>query len=295
MKKRIIQISVLIISAGLLFTTGYLVSKSIHSKENTKSLVEQQPNTTDKQKENELTKEPEEKNDTENNDFIITYKGENYLTQNNQKEPTSVSRRNIPTIENKSNPEIAQKIQKSIIAVSDEKWINDIKSAADEFNAEINNGNLDWENEYEEIGAELELKNSYPIKNILLFNLSLSGSFGGVGWSGFWSYNYDITTGNLLTLKDITTDYNKLYSIIKKEVDTEIKNIESEDEDTLIFDLTDKEMENLISKTGNWMFTNEGIEIVFQKHEISDGATGMIEVSIEKSLINDLLKENYKF
>ena len=118
----------------------------------------------------------------------------------------------------------AKQIEKSINTKINDEWKNNIISSADELNKEINNGELtiDDENYFDGLGAQISVSDAEPAKNILTFYTEVSGGFGGVGWFEYKGYNYDKTTGELLTLKTITNDYNELYKLIKHEIDKKL-------------------------------------------------------------------------
>lgn len=223
----------------------------------------------------------------DNYNMNITFTKETYDTLNETNTRITNNSRTIPNIIYKENQKVADKIEESLISISNEEWIN-IKKNADEI---TNDKELVMEDETQ-LGATLNYSfltnNNYQRQT---FYLSLEGNFGGVNWYNYWGYNYDLKTGDLLTLKTITNDYETLNKLINDEVERklkELKNINIIENDPEIIN-------NLINKTGNWMFTKDGIDIIFQKYEIADGASGEIIINIDSSLINEYLKDEYKF
>ena len=45
---------------------------------------------------------------------------------------------------------------------------------------------------------------------------------------------------------------------------------------------------------GNWYFTYKGIRIVFPKYSIACGAGDVIGIDIDKNVVNDYIKDEYK-
>lgn len=234
-------------------------------------------------------KEPATENVIIPENITITYTEENYETKNKNNVVITKNTRNIPDIKYSSNQQSADKIKKSLIDFSDSEWNNNIKYAADEL---VEDGIYDDLTEYDGLGASLILENSKITNHRITFYLSLSGCFGGVGWNGYYGYNYDITTGELLTLESISDNNSKLMDTIKTEINKKLNELKAEIE---IYDKSEEEINILINKEGNWYFTDSGIEIIFQEYEISNGASGTIIVTIDKNLINDYLKDEYKF
>lgn len=239
----------------------------------------------------ENTPKPEEKDK-----YIISYEEETYITKNNNGIITTRNKKSNPKITNEKYAEAAKQIEKSINTKINDEWKNNIISSADELNKEINNGELtiDDENYFDGLGAQISVSDAEPAKNILTFYTEVSGGFGGVGWFEYKGYNYDKTTGELLTLKTITNDYNELYKLIKHEIDKKLKELKKENDTEFTYE-NEKTLEELANKPGNWMFTEKGLDVIYQKYDIADGATGAITISIDKNLINEKLKENYQF
>ena len=62
----------------------------------------------------------------------------------------------------------------------------------------------------------------------MTFTLTLSGGFGGVGWYSYWGYSYDVTTGELLTLKTLTDNYSKFEETLISQVKQELEKLKSQ-------------------------------------------------------------------
>ena len=297
MKKKII-IAIIVIALILSsFTTGYFIEKSKY-KENPPNVKEELENSNQEQdneeQENEETTEDEIQTEDEEEKLIpdiisISYKKETYTTKDKKGVKITENTRNIPEIKFSSNQKAADKIEQSLIEISDNEWNSNIKFTANELtDAE----HLESLEPYEGLGATLYFTNHQISKQIITFELLLEGGFGGVGWYGFWGYSYDITTGELLTLKSLSDNYNELEKILLTEIKNELEKLKTEFE---IYEMSDQQIIEYINKTGNWILTEKGISVIFQEYEISDGATGAIKVDIAKNKINNCLKEEYKY
>ena len=301
MKKKIIIAIIVIALIVSSFTTGYFIAKSKY-KDNTPNVKEELENSNQEQDNEEqeteepTEDEPKDEMPTEDEEeklipdiISIKYEKETYTTRNKKGVKITESTRNIPEIKFSSNQKAADKIEQSLIEISDNEWNSNIKFTANELkDAE----HLESLKDYEGLGATLNFTNHQISKQIITFELLLEGGFGGVGWYGFWGYSYDITTGELLTLKSLTNNYNKLEKILLTEIKKELEKLKREFE---IYEMSDQQIIEYINKTGNWVLTEQGISVIFQEYEISDGATGAIKIDIAKSKINNCLKEEYKY
>ena len=225
----------------------------------------------------------QEENKEEKNLFEISYKEEEYITKNNKGYIISKSTRNLPVIINSNNQETADKIVNSLTMISDKEWNDSIKDMADQVSEMDSDKDM-------ELGVTYLFETNVITDNRLTFKLEMGGAFGGVTWAGEWGYNYDAKTGELLTLENISTDSVKLKETIANEV---INYIEA-NSIAIIVDDWKNEVFKLINTTGNWYFTDNGVEVTLPKYSISVGATGIIKVEIAKNVINDYLQEQYK-
>lgn len=305
MKNKIIIgiiIAIALISAS--FTAGYFISKTEQTNTSLKEETKDEKNKEYKKEEEtkeeqENNKEKEEQPDSSENEpeeeklipdsVSIVFEEEKYVTKNKKGTKLSENIRTIPKITFSSNQKAADKIAKSLKEISDEEWTNNIKVAADDLKENEIYENVE---EYEGLGATLYFNNDPNITRIMTFTLTLSGGFGGVGWYSYWGYSYDVTTGELLTLKTLTDNYSKFEETLISQVKQELEKLKSEVE---IYELSDQQIIDYINQTGNWIFTEDGITIIFQEYEIADGATGAISIDIDKSIINKHLKKEYKY
>ena len=146
------------------------------------------------------------------NDFIITFKEEENVVKTPKGFIAITNKRNVPKIENKNNPEAAKKIENELLKISDAMW-NSVNKNADEYALDMD----------EYVDSDSELGVSYIISvgkqndKIITFNIETIGSMGGVPWDNYEGYNFDIDTGDRLTLKSISNDYSKFTKFITGE------------------------------------------------------------------------------
>lgn len=304
-KKIIISIIAVLLLIVAAFTTGYLISKGNQKeemKEQTKKEETKENNKTPEQNEenketteeglvteDEVTEDEKEENELLPNKIVITYTEEKHNTKNKKGIIITENIRNIPSITFSSNQKAADKIEKSLIEFSDNEWNNNILIVAKETAEEEP---FAESTEPESLGASLLFSNTPSHNQRITFNLGLEGGFGGVGWVNSYGYNYDLTTGELLTLKTITDDYQTLIKDLTAEVERQLNIFKKEFE---IYEVSETELIGFITKTGNWYFAEDKLIIIFQKYDIADGATGPIVIEIDKEFINPHLKDEYKF
>ncbi len=220
-----------------------------------------------------------EKNST--NSFKISYKEEIYSSTKENGELSHQNKRNLPIIKNSINQPAASKIEKSLTQISDKNW-STIKQSSDEYK----------ENSYIE-GVNYMLNTHFMSDNCIVFRANQSGGFGGVSWISEELYNYDTKTGDILSLNNVTTDYNSLLSKIISKTEKYIKDNSIELLEEAETNLN-AEIKKIVEQNGNWGFSNDGMEFIFPKYSISSGATGIITIKLDKNEINPYLLEVYK-
>ena len=228
------------------------------------------------------------------NDFIITYKDEEKIAKTKKGYIAITNKRNVPTIESKSNPEVAKKIEKELIKISDKMW-NDVNENADEYAVDMD----EYLDSNSEIGVSYIISTGFKNDKIITFNFETIGSMGGVPWDGYSGYNFDIKTGERLTLKSISNNYSKFTKYIADEMEEsiesqglldDVKEYISLEEGTT---LEDKLIE--YEESGNWYFKDDKLMIDMPKYSIGYGAMGTISTNINVKDINEYLKDEYKF
>lgn len=227
------------------------------------------------------------------NDFIITFKEKENVVKTPKGFIAITNKRNVPKIENKNNPEAAKKIENELLKISDAMW-NSVNKNADEYALDMD----------EYVDSDSELGVSYIISvgkqndKIITFNIETIGSMGGVPWDSYAGYNFDIDTGDRLTLKSISDDYSKFTKFITGEMEKSIKEqgiLEDVKEYILMEDgatLENKLIE--YEKSGNWYFEDDKLVIAMPKYSIGYGAMGTIITNIKIEDINEHLKDKYK-
>lgn len=228
------------------------------------------------------------------NDFVITYKDEENIAKTKKGYIAITNKRNVPTIESKNNPEAAKKIEKELIKISDKMW-NEVNENADEYAV----GMDEYLDSNSEIGVSYIISTGFKNDKIITFNFETIGSMGGVPWDGYSGYNFDIKTGERLTLKSISNNYSKFTKYIADEMEEsiekqglleDVKEYISLEEGTT---LEDKLLE--YEESGNWYFKDDKLMIDMPKYSIGYGAMGTISTDISVKDINEYLKDEYKF
>ncbi len=227
------------------------------------------------------------------NDFIITFKEEENVVKTPKGFIAITNKRNVPKIENKNNPEAAKKIENELLKISDAMW-NSVNKNADEYAL----GMDEYLDSNSEIGVSYIISTGNQNDKIITFNIETSGSMGGVSWDNYEGYNFDIDTGDRLTLKSISNDYSKFTKFITGEMEKSIKEqgilddvkeyISMEEGATLENKLIEYE------KSGNWYFEDDKLVIAMPKYSIGYGAMGTIITNIKIEDINEHLKDKYK-
>ena len=228
------------------------------------------------------------------NDFIITYEDEINIAKTPKGFIAITNKRNIPKIENKNNPEIAKKIENELLKISDTMW-NSVNENAEEYALDMD----EYLDSNSEIGVSYIISTGNQNDKIITFNIETGGSMGGVSWDNYEGYNFDIDTGDRLTLKSISNDYSKFTKFITGEMEKsikeqgildDVKEYISMEEGTTI---EDKLIE--YEDSGNWYFEDDKLVIAMPKYSIGYGAMGTIITNIKIEDINKYLKDNYKF
>lgn len=223
----------------------------------------------------------EEKNDesSEKKDsFEISFEEETYVTKNEKGEVVSENKRNVPTIKNEANQEIADKIQKSIREISDKNW-KYIKESSDEYNYIQPTA-----------GVSYMLSTATVADNYITFKAEQSGSFGGVGWDATEIYTYDLKSGELVDLKGFAKDEEKFVEFLSEEVKDFVKS------SNMVYSSIElnSAIGTVLAEQGNYGIIDNKFEIVLPKYSIGTGADGVRIVEIEKDVINEYLKDNFQ-
>ena len=217
----------------------------------------------------------------ETKDLIIEYKEEVYQAKDTDGNIIVENRRNLPSIKSTKYQEQADKIVNYLKEHSDLRW-QEMKSSADDY-VKLNMN--------EKVGVDYVLGNLAQNDSYATFVFKMSGSMGGVSWDDLEAFTFDIKTGDLLSLKDVSSDNVGLRQYVYKELVNYIT------EQEYVSDLDEGwqlRMQDKISETGNWYLTDEGLNFAFPKYSFGPGSIGIVEYKFEYKDINDFLKENYK-
>lgn len=221
---------------------------------------------------------------TENSDFVITYKEEKEEFKNSNDKVVIINKRNLPIINSNSNKETADKIVNYLMTISDNDWkkLNETsKSDATAFPDDYN------------VGVTYTFSTVMNTMSIVSISYDMDGGMGGVSWLGNWGYNFNKTNGDVLEFSDVIVDSstsNNLYDYIINDIETNYENLWN---DEVSGDWKNIVKDNMF-KLGNWLFTDKGITVTFDKYLLGPGAIGVVKVDIPYSELNKYLKDEYK-
>lgn len=189
---------------------------------------------------------------------------------------------NVPKIENESN-KATEYINKDVQELT--------QILADRFNQEL-----------EEIGDEghSSIYVDYDVitNSDTWFTLKMT-IFEAAGSSNIYYkyYHIDKKVGDIVYLGDLSNDTNKFYEIIENDIKSQMKEQMSQNPD-LIYCLENspfgQDFVTLDDKHNFYWDKNGDIVIVFDKYEVAPGFMGTPEFTVNKDLIKNLLKNEYK-
>lgn len=274
----IIAISIIsVVVLGLTICNKVISFKLINSNE----LKEENIKDEDLKKDN--SKDQENEDDT----MTISYSTEKYTSVNKNGLTITENSCTYPKIIYKRDQNIADKIENSINEIIDNEW-QLVKESAEEIALASEDLSAD---DVLGLGADIYLT-EYIDNKILTFYISIEGEFGARSYIKYQGFNYDRQTGELLTLNSITNNYQELYNIILEKYNEEKNKLELEEVE-VIYEPTFDELEKMINETGNWFFTEDGLEIILDG--ITAGYMPWIEILIDKDTVNDLLTNEFKY
>ena len=229
--------------------------------------------------------EPEVVDPTADPKYYATYETEKYEAKNEAGKVSAKNERNVITLTNAAYPKAAALIQQSLRSTMDAEWNNDLKRAADDYN--------DAGSGEEEVGVTYKVNLEYQNENFITFSIIMSGGFGGVTWNADYLYSFNTKNGERIGIDTCTEHPDQLISNlvqatkkVMKDNNYPVQDVRNEGEDSLYT--------QSMSKEGCFGILEDGIHVKHQKYEISDGASGVINVTLDKSTSNSLLKDNYK-
>lgn len=217
--------------------------------------------------------------------YYATYETEKYEAKNEAGEVSAKNERNVITLTNAAYPKAAALIQQTLRSTMDAEWNNDLKRAADDYSGEVS--------DEETIGVTYKVNLEYQNENFVTFSITMTGGFGGVTWNADYIYSFNTKNGERIGIDTCTDHPDQLISNlvqatkkVMKDNNYPVQDIRNEGEDSLYT--------QSMSKEGCFGILEDGIHVKHQKYEISDGASGVINVTLDKSTSNSLLKDNYK-
>lgn len=219
---------------------------------------------------------------------LITEK-EDYVAKNDEGTIIAKNRITKVTITNEAKKEQATKIEKSINKILQEYW----DRANDQADEMLESGFYDATIEDLNFGVVINANEYAKSDKNYIIEIMEVGHFGGSEWNAKYLYNYNPNNGELLSLKDISDNYDELQKIVIKNT-KEYLNKEYKKEDLFLEDKTDEDLFDIIKTNGNWALTNEGLVVIFQKNDIAPSSTGIIEFTIDINNIKEYLNKDYK-
>lgn len=229
--------------------------------------------------------EPEVVDPTADPKYYATYETEKYEAKNEAGEVSAKNERNVITLTNAAYPKAAALIQQTLRSTMDAEWNNDLKRAADDYSGEVS--------DEETIGVTYKVNLEYQNENFVTFSITMTGGFGGVTWNADYIYSFNTKNGERISIDTCTEHPDQLISNlvqatkkVMKDNNYPVQDVRNEGEDSLYT--------QSMSKEGCFGILEDGIHVKHQKNEISDGASGVINVTLDKSTSNSLLKDNYK-
>lgn len=228
-----------------------------------------------KDNESSLSKKEETK------DFKIDYKEETYKLENSNKKTIVENKRNLPIITSEKYQEQADKIVYYLTQISDKKW-EEIKLSSDDYRK------LDLN---DKVGINYSINSVEQTDKYFTFKLTTSGSLGGIGWDDEEAYTFDIKTGSVLELANISSDVDGLKQYLANGLNKYLS------EQDYSKDL-DKDYNNKIiielNKLGNWYLDKDGLHFVFKRYTFGPGYIGLVRFNSSYEDINNFLLEDYK-
>ena len=203
-----------------------------------------------------------------NQQMAITFQEEIKEFKNQNGEVVIENSRSLPVI-NGDDGKVISKIKDYLVNISNKDWEN-LTNQSDAIKDTLK----------DKVGVKYLFSIGVDKDNHITFNYSMSGSLGGVGWTGNWGYNFNLITGEVIEFKDTCKDFDKIYNLVVSKIEDKYKdNLNSFNDDwkTVVKDK--------LGKLGNWYYTSTGIMLTFDKYELGPGSSGVIAVEISENEI----------
>lgn len=122
------------------------------------------------------------------------------------------------------------------------------------------------------------VRNDGGVLSLLLSDYTYAG--GAHGNSVTRAYSFDVSTGELLTLDDISTDTAAFANVLANEMINQVKNSPELQERIYIENTDLGSALSVLVREGSWYFDYDGIVIFSDDYEISSHATGPISFRV---------------
>lgn len=133
-------------------------------------------------------------------------------------------------------------------------------------------------------------KNNNKVLSMLIKYYKYSG--GAHGIYEYVPYNIDLSSGEIFILKDIFNENSNYKQILEDEIKRQI--IELNKEQNLPYNSTQLYDFNNIKDNQKFYIKDDNIVLFFDLYEIAPYVAGIPEFTIDKGIINDLLRDKYK-
>lgn len=226
------------------------------------------------------------KNNSIQEDLVYNYTEDSYETYSKEDNKTVTSSSSITkiSVESTNHKELAKKLTSNLEKIIDEKWDNEVKKQADEYNEGDTSSDI--------VGVKIEFSIVTSSEKYITFKETTTGSFGGTSWNEIKTYNYSLETGELLTIKDIAEDYDTFTTTVYNYLVNKIS--ENTEYSNYLNNNWQEELKTILIENGNWGFATNSITYQLPKYSIGVGALGVLEFDIPTMTIDEYLKEDYR-
>lgn len=133
---------------------------------------------------------------------------------------------------------------------------------------------------------------------VLSFSSNTGGYDGGAhGYYMEYGANFDVMTGQFLSIADVVTDEAAFQEICVQEMLRQCEDLKAEGilfDEEMIFPSLKGVLEGKM-ESEEWYFMEEGIRFISNIYEIAPYAAGEITFDIPYEMVNETLKEEYKW
>lgn len=193
------------------------------------------------------------------------------------------SKISVPHVSAANSPLIAEKINQSIASANDELYA-EVESMAADFIADY----VDDENQI--YGIDRTSHVSRIDNSVLSFVFTDVSFTGGVHPNSYSNArNYNLRTGELIHIADITDDFGNLKNLISNYIK---QNALSENVQDMYYENWQESIDDEIADY-NWYFSEDGITIIINEYIIAPHAAGIIFFTIPYSELDGSIKPDF--